>query len=308
MVDEKIQAYRNEMTEKMVEALKQGVAPWQKPWHSDKAPRNAATGRLYNGVNSVILSLIGLEAGWNDPRWATFEQAKTKGWNIRKGSKGIKVIFWKSIAKPVLNEYGKPVLNEDGTPKMKTIPFARFFTVFHASQIDKIPAYKPNTLTAGEANEKAERIIADSGAVIRHGGNRAFYSPEDDYIQLPVRENFIDAAGYYATVLHELGHWTGGKSRLNRDLTGRKSSIPHAREELVAEMCAMFVSAETGIPQTKEHFENHAAYIESWISLLTSDPNALFKAAADANKAAEYILKAERKREKTANETQNSAA
>ena len=296
-MDEKIQAYRKEITEKMVEALKQGTAPWQKPWHSDNAPRNAATGRIYSGVNSAILSLIGLEMEWADPRWATFEQAKAKGWNIKKGSKGIKVIFWKNLTKPVQDEHGKPVLNEDGTPRIRNIPFARFFTVFHASQIDRIPAYKPDTLSATEASEKAERILADSGANIRHGGNRAFYSPQDDYIQVPVRENFIDKAGYYATVLHELGHWTGGKTRLNRDQTGRKGSIPYAREELVAEMCAMFVSAETGIPQTDEHFENHAAYIESWISLLTSDSNALFKAAADANRAAEYILKAERERE-----------
>ena len=296
-MDEKMQAYRKEITEKVIEALKQGTAPWQKPWQTDETPRNAATGRLYNGVNSLILSLIGWEMGENDPRWATFEQTKAKGWRIKKGSKGTKVILWKNLAKPVHDEYGKPVLNDDGTPKMRNIPFARFFTVFHASQIEQIPAYKPEAVSSIEANEKAERILADSGADIRHGGSRAFYSPKEDYIQVPVRENFMDTAGYYATVLHELGHWTGGSSRLNRNLTGRKGTTLYAREELVAEMCAMFVSAETGIPQTEEHFENHAAYIESWINLLTSDSDALFKAAADANRAAEYILKAERDRE-----------
>jgi len=190
-----------------------------------------------------------------------------------------------------------PILDKDGNPMMKTILMEKLFTVFHASQIEGIPPYMPRAVNMIEADEKAERIISDSGAEIRYGGGRAFYRRSEDFIQLPRTEFFEDTAGYYATLLHELVHWTGHESRLHRTLGSVMSSPEYAREELVAEMGSMFLSAETDIPQTPEHFANHAAYVESWISILKGDSNALFKAASEANKAAEFLLKHKRERE-----------
>ncbi|MBQ9566103.1 MAG: DNA primase, partial [Synergistaceae bacterium] len=157
--------------------------------------------------------------------------------------------------------------------------------------------YTPHAVNTVEADEKAERIIADSGAEVRFGGSRAFYRRSEDFIQLPRMEFFENTEGYYATALHELTHWTGHESRLNRDTSGFGSPA-YAREELIAEMGSMFLSAETDIPQTPGHFANHAAYVESWISLLKGDLNTLFKAASEANKAAEFLLRRERERDR----------
>ena len=176
--------------------------------------------------------------------------------------------------------------------------------MFHASQIDGIEPYEPKVHNAIECNEKAERILKESGADIRHGGDGAYYNFADDYIQLPNMEQFNSQADYYATALHELTHWTGHSSRLNREQVGDKNSEAYAREELVAEIGSMFVSAETGIQQTKEHFANHASYVDFWIKAVEEDPNALFRAVSQAQKASEEILKHERVREQTQTEEQ----
>lgn len=297
-MDDKIKALREEITARMIGALEKGTAPWQKPWTAEDAPRNAVTGRRYNGVNALYLGFLGMaKFGGNDPRWLTFAQAKEKGWHVKKGEHGARVIFWGDCVKPVEDKDGKPILDKDGNPKMKTVTVAKVFTVFHASQVEGIPAYIAPEGDKIASIEVAERIMADSGADIRYGGNRAFFSPDDDFIALPRRELFGNAANFYATALHELAHWTGHKSRLARDLSGSKGTAKYAREELIAEMTAVFLSIETGIPQTPEHFENHAAYVASWVHLLKSEPDALFKAASAASKAAEYLLKAERARE-----------
>ncbi len=296
-MNEKIRQYREEITARLADALEKGKAPWQKPWNGEGMPHNAVTGRKYSGSNAVVLALIGLELDdGKDPRWMTFNQARAKGWSVRKGEHGTRISFWKNFETPIEGADGEPLLDKDGKPLTKNILMEKLFTIFHASQIEGIPAYSPAPINAVEANGKAERIIADSGADIRHEGFRAFYSPGEDCVRLPGPEFFMDTASYYATALHELTHWTGHGSRLGRNLDGEKGSPSYAREELAAEIGSMFVSAETGIPQTEEHFKNHAAYVGGWISLLKSDPDALFKAASDANKAAEFLLKKERER------------
>ena len=297
-MNNKIKEYRQEMTEQVIKALEQGTAPWQRPWSGDCFPQNAISKRYYSGSNMIVLSLMGLKKdGGADPRWLTYKQATARGWNVRKGEHGTRISFWKSFIAPTEDVEGNIIMDSSGNPVVKRVFMEKLFTVFHASQVDGIPAYVPSHVNSVDVNEKAERIIADSGARIRRGGCRAFYRRNDDFIQLPPTEFFIDTAGYYATFLHELVHWTGHETRLNRKMTGFKDSPSYAREELVAELGSMFLSAETDIPQTKEHFANHAAYVDSWISLLRSDPNALFKAAAEANKAAEFLLVKERARE-----------
>lgn len=297
-MDQKIIDYRAEITAQLIEALEKGTAPWQRPWSAAYAPQNAVTGHIYKGVNAIYLAFLGFTRyDGSDPRWLTFAQAKEKGWHVRKGEKGVRVIFWGQVVKEVKDGDGKPVLDKDGKPQTTSYPVAKFYTVFHASQVEGLPEYAPE-LNEVPPVEVAERIISDSGAEIRHGGNQAYYNPASDEVTLPPRETFKDAASYYATALHELGHWTGHESRLNREMCGCKQSKVYAREELVAELTSVFVSMETGIPQTPEHFEQHAAYVGHWAQLLRDDPDALFKAASDASKAAEYLLKGERERAK----------
>ena len=300
-MNNKIKKYRQEITEQVIKALEQGTAPWQRPWSGECFPRNAVSKRHYSGANTIVLSMKGLMLdGGADPRWLTFRQAAAKGWNIRKGEHGTNISFWKNIYAPVEDIAGNPILDSNGNPVMKDIFMEKLFTVFHASQIEGIPPYIPTVISEIEANEKAEKILSASGAEIRHGGCRAFYRYSEDFIQLPPKETFTSDEGYYSTALHELSHWTGHESRLNRDMSGIKGSPAYAREELVAELGAMFLSAETDIQQTQEHFDNHAAYVDSWISLLKGDPNVLFKAAADANKATEFLLRKEHDRGKVA--------
>lgn len=309
-IPEKVKERRKELVQKVIEAMENGTAPWQKPWKNFSSPVNAVSGRRYNGVNFFNLAICGMVAdGGLDPRWCTFDQAQEKGWRIKKGSKGTHIEFWKLTPTPETDREGKLVLDENGKIQMKEVPLVRNYVVFHASQIEGIEPYLPVKPDAGVSIEKAERILNESGADIRHGGNRAFYNPQADYVQVPDKEKFLSNEGYYATTLHELGHWTGHSSRLNRTLSTDHDSKEYAQEELVAEMTSVFVSAETGIPQTEEHFQGQAGYIQSWMEMLKEDPNVLFRAAAAANRASEEILKhervREREKEKNQAETQN---
>ena len=306
MISQKAQENRDSLVKDLIDAMKNGTAPWQQPWTGDmETPFNAVSGRHYHGVNFVRLSLRGAQLGQGgDPRWCTYEQAKEKGWHVKPGEKGTKVEFYKFDEKPKFDDFGDPVLDDEGNQKVDKSVVVRNYVVFHASQIDGIEPYVPKVHNAVECSEKAERILKESGADIRHGGDSAFYAFEKDFIQLPAMEQFNSQADYYATALHELTHWTGHPSRLNREQTSDMKSEAYAREELVAEIGSMFVSAETGIPQTKEHLDNHASYVDFWIKAVEEDPNALFKAVSQAQKASEEILKHERIREQSQNREQ----
>ena len=281
MVDS-LKKYHEDITSQVVEALKKGTVPWRRPWNGSGIPFNAVSGRPYNGINTVVLTMRGLELDdGTDPRWATYLQAQEKGWQIKKGAKGTRVTLWKNL-----------VLKADGEEQeSKNILMQKIFTVFHASQIEGIEKYSPAPLNEIASNEKAERLLSLSGADIRHGGYNACYFPLEDYIRLPEKGNFHSASGYYSTALHEIVHWTGHASRLNRPLTGEKYSQTYAREELVAELGSMFLSGLAGIPQDDEVFSNHVSYVSSWLKCLENDANFLFKASADANRASEFILK-----------------
>lgn len=250
--------YREEITNKVIEALKNGTAPWQRTWVGG-GPCNAVTGYKYQGINSLILSVAGERFNHGiDPRWATFLQAQSKGWRIKYGSKPVRILFWKAIKRR----------KSENTEDEETIGMLKYFYVFHASQINGISAYKPKTrkkVDILESNQKVERILSTCGAKIVHGGYEAFYSPSRDTIHVPYGYDFVDAEAYYSTLLHELAHWTAHYSRLNMDLSGRKGSISYAREELVAEIASMFLSIEMGVTMTEEHFNNHASYVGSWI-------------------------------------------
>jgi antirestriction protein ArdC len=280
-----------EVTDRIIAALEAGTPPWRRPWDPDKAggpamPRNAATGHRYRGINVLTLGMSALAFSSGDPRWATYKQSEERGWQVRKGERGTTGYFFKRLE---VRDDTKPDNDEDA---VRRIPLLRAFTLFHASQIEGIPDYVPPTIEEApwRAPEAAEIILANSGAVVRYGGERAFYSPSTDHIQMPPQSAFATAEGFCGTLIHELSHWSGAGSRLNRDLRNRFGSHDYAREELRAEIGKVMTCTELGIAVSDSDFSNNAAYIASWLEKLRSDRKEIFRAAADAQRIADYLL------------------
>lgn len=291
-----------EVAEKLIEALKAGTAPWQKPWNNKglpafQLPYNAVTGNRYQGINTLSLIM----SGWNDPRWMTFKQADDNGWQIKRGSKNTSIQYIKLYEQRTKrDEQGNVVKDEKRNPVKITVklnrPIITSASVFNAEQVNGIPELVgPDISTLGwQPLERAELLIKNSGADIQHiAGNRAFYSPFKDSITLPLKQQFDEQGKYYATALHELGHWTGHESRLDRSLLNRFGTKDYAREELRAEIASLLIGDELRIGHDPSQ---HTAYVESWISILTDHPFEIHSAAADAEKIYTYLLDLERKR------------
>lgn len=290
------------VAENIIKKLEKGTAPWQKPWNSNspafELPYNAITGNRYKGINSLSL----LSSDREDPRWMTFNQASTNGWKVRKGEKASLIQFVKThelVTKR--DEQGKPILDEKGNPVKAKIGLNRAIItsawVFNAQQIDGIePLVKPDVKQfQWDSIQRAENIIQASGADITHkSGNRAYYSPALDSITMPMREQFDASDKYYATLLHELGHWTGHKDRLDRSMIGSFGTEGYAREELRAEIASMLIGQELNIGHDPGQ---HIAYVDSWIQILRDTPFEIHAAAADAEKILNYLLAFEQKRE-----------
>jgi antirestriction protein ArdC/phage/plasmid primase-like uncharacterized protein len=291
------QSFHEEIAERLIEQLRAGTAPWQRPWvagqGADGLPMNPTTGNRYKGANAVVL----LMQGRDDPRWMTYAQAQAAGAQVRRHEKGTtcqKWIFSQEQAKR--DENGKPVVGADGKPERVTVqlerPILSLFKVFNAEQIDGLPPLEKRTLD-WDPIKRAEDILSASGAQIYHGDQaRAYYSPTRDEVHLPAKENFPSAGNYYATALHELAHWTGHETRLDRDLGNPFGSEGYAKEELRAEIASMILGRELGIGHDPEQ---HAAYVGSWIKVLQDDPLEIFRAAAEAEKIQGYMLAFEQK-------------
>lgn len=275
-----------EFADKIIASLEAGIKPWVRPWDENacggpQGPINAATGDRYHGINTLILGMDMRAFASGDPRWATYKQAGDKGWQVKKGEKSTTVFFY------------KPFEVEDAEAKdgKRMGAILKHFAVFHASQIEGIPPYKaPSVEEAPWAcPEAANIILKNSGAIIREGGDRAFYSPVTDHIQLPPLPAFRGPPEYAATALHELAHWTGHEKRLNRSesMKGKFGSAAYAMEELRAELSSAFISAELGIPTDIPH---HASYIENWLKPLKKDKREIFRAAADAQRIVDMVL------------------
>ena len=296
--------FRQEVTDRIINMLEKGVAPWQKPWNPDEAgmgmPKNPTTDRNYRGGNALHLMATAIQRGYNDPRWMTYKQAADQGWQVRRGEKGTQIEFWE--VKPTDKE-ASPGENagtanhRTGRDGHDTRLVHRVYTVFNAKQIDGAPEYEPKQPTPFEVVNSGEKILDNSGARISHDqSDKAFYNRASDSIHLPPKEAFKDAAGYYGTALHELAHWSGHPSRLDRptlNASYRFGDTNYAREELRAELASVFLAAERGIPHDPER---HAAYVGSWIKSLRQDKNEIFRAAHDASAATDYLLALERDR------------
>jgi len=234
-----------------------------------------------------------LEAGFSSPHWMTFKQAQELGAHVCKGERGNPVVYANTMTK---TEEGA-----DGAEEEKTIPFLKTYSVFNAEQIEGLPAHyyaRPEPVVdRAQRIEHAESFFATTGADIRHGGGRAFYSGGSDHVQMPPFECFRSPESYYATLAHELTHWTKHKSRLDREFGHKKwGDEGYAREELVAELGAAFLCADLAL--TPQAGADHAAYIQSWLKVLKEDKRAIFSAAAHAQRAADFLNGLQPKREK----------
>ena len=268
---------------------------WKRGW-TVEAAGNAVTGKPYRGINRIMLALTASENGYQDHRWCTFKQASDAGWKIRKGSRGTPVEFWsiydrKTKMTLTSREYDQ-LISRDPEYKKNIRIVLREYTVFNGEQIEGIPQpeKRPELFRPEELEGFLERLQKEMDIRIIHGGNGAFYSPSKDEIHVPVPERFDGIYEYYSTVFHEAGHATGSQKRLNRDLTGSFGSEKYAKEELRAEIASCFLSNDLGIPSgSKEHDQNHAAYIQSWIRVIEEAPQELMKAVRDAEKIADYL-------------------
>lgn len=278
------------ITSRIVTELEQGVRPWFKPWNAEHAAGRItrplrANGVPYRGINVLSLWIDAVAKNFSAPIWMTYKQACELGGQVRRGEQGSLVVYADKIRRSEKD-------SDTGEETKREIPFMRGYTVFCVDQIDGLPAqYYAAVAPAIDPVKRiarAESFFAATGAVIRQGGNQAFYTVTHDHVQMPPFEAFRDAESYYATLAHECTHWTRHPSRLDRDF-GRKrfGDEGYAMEELVAELGSAFLCADLSL--TPEVREDHAAYIAGWLRVLKDDKRAIFTAASHAQRAADYL-------------------
>lgn len=283
-----------EVTERIVAALERGIRPWRRPWNAERAggdslaPRNGATGRKYRGLNVLLLMLAALAFG-TDPRWITYRQAAERGWQVRRGARGTTVYLFRQL--PVRggerHDDGQDTAGDQ--PATRHVPLLRHFVVFHASQVDGMPPFvpAPEAAASWRTPTAVDIIAANSGIPVRFGGERAFYAPGPDVIQMPPPAAFDSPAAFAGILLHELGHGSGHRTRLNRDLSGRFGSRAYAAEEARVEFAAAMAGAVLGLDTD---IAQHADYIGDWLAVLRDDKREVFRAAADAQRIADWLL------------------
>lgn len=277
-----------EVTSRVIAELEAGRLPWVQPWNAAGCgcamPHNAGTRRPYSGINILILWGAVIDGGYTSQRWLTFRQAQALGGNVRRGEKGTTVCYADRFTPKDEAERAR-----DEDREARQLAFLKRFTVFNVDQCEGLPqAFTaiPILPSEREAIPHAEALIEATGADFRIGRFLAFYSPTHDYVEVPPQQAFRNQIDYYRTALHELGHWTGHASRLDRDQTGGFGSADYAREELVAELASAFTCASLSIQPTVRHSD----YISAWLEVLRGDERAIFRAASAASKAADYLL------------------
>jgi antirestriction protein ArdC len=267
------------VTDRIIAALEKGVCPWRRPWSTlSISPRNYHSQTPYKGINWFLLTVLGYEL----PYFLTYKQVTDLKGTVKSGSKGVPVVFWKVMEKQPTKE----------GEKVKKVPLLRYYTVFNASQIEGITFPEVGNRTGTEFNPVAiaEGLVAGwtGKPKIEHGYRQACYVPSQDVVRMPSPGSFDNPAAYYSTLFHELGHATGAKHRLDRDMSGKFGSDSYSREELVAEMTSAFLCAHCGIDNAV--IEQQAAYLENWLNALKADPKLVVTAANQAQRAAALIL------------------
>lgn len=272
-----------QITDAIIAAIEEGAATYEMPWHTLSTPINAATRKAYRGINTLTLWCIGRKRGYATQEWATYRQWNEMGAQVRSGERSASVVFWKFLESS--GDGGDEL--QDSILTSRRIPLAREYHVFNAAQVDGYVAQAGGKLAESERIDDAERFFKALPGVVKHGGDRAYYSPATDEIQMPAFEQFKTAAGYYGTLAHEYTHWSGTSSRLNRDLAGRFGEARYAMEELIAELGSAFLCADLALGT--EPRRDHAGYIHCWLSVLKSDKRALFAAASQAQQATIWL-------------------
>ncbi|HCI5999597.1 TPA: DUF1738 domain-containing protein [Klebsiella variicola subsp. variicola] len=268
------------VTDSVIAAFDAGVKPWSCPWQRvpgmSGLPSNYATGVAYSGMNIMLLWSSASKQGFSDSRWLTYKQAQAAGGQVRTREHGTTAIFYTTLEK------------ENAAGDIEHIPMLKTFTVFNVAQIDGLSLMSESVApeVTFDPLPQAENLFRSSGAKIIEKGQNAFFSPSTDEIWLPERHLFADSANFYATGLHELVHWSGAKSRLNREMKGKFGSADYAFEELCAELGSAFLMADMGIAGEVQH----ESYIASWLKALKNDKRYIFKAASAASKAHRYLM------------------
>jgi len=279
-----------EITSKIIGELEAGRVPWVQPWgtQATKAqlalPRNATTGRPYSGINVLILWGAVIERGFAGQSWLTFRQAQSVGGHVRKGERGVTVVYADRFVPSDKRQRARETGDE-----AQAIPFLKRFTVFNTEQCEALPAdmvIAAPPPPPGAIEPVVESLIANSGVDFRIGGDRAFYVPVEDFVQVPPPAAFFEPINWHRAALHEPAHASGHPARLNRDLSGRFGSGKYAFEELIAEIAAAFSCAALGIEPTVRH----ADYIGFWLDVLREDDRAVVRAASQASRVADYLL------------------
>lgn len=278
------------ITAQIVEHLEKGVRPWIRPW-SAAHPAGRITrplrhnGQPYSGINILSLWMSAVSQNFAAPIWMTYRQASELNAHVRQGGKGSAVVYANAITRTERDD-------KTGQDVEREIPYLKGYTVFNVEQIEGLPeiyyAKAVPTLDPVARIDHAEKFFANMGATVKHGGTRAYYAQESDYVQMPPFEAFRDPESYYSTLAHEMTHWTKHPQRLDRDL-GRKTwgDEGYSREELVAELGSAFLCADLELHQ--EPPEENAAYVATWLEVLKNDTRSLFAAAAHAQRAADYL-------------------
>jgi antirestriction protein ArdC len=277
------------ITSTIIDLLASGVAPWRKPWSTTGGtlPYNAATGKTYRGLNVFVLWAEAQRRGFGPGGWLTFKQAQSLGGTVRRGEKGTPVVFWRIITKDA--PAGAP------DAKGETFPMLRHYTVFHVSQCDGLPATAAPSRPVPEPEpiDAAEALTAlyTDAPPVQHGGDRAYYSPRLDHVQMPPRAAFEAPASYYWTLWHELAHSTGHESRLARPELAQMQRFgdeAYSTEELTAELSAALMAGLVGL-DAPEALAQSAAYLKGWLTALKAEPRMLLTAAARAQRAVDYM-------------------
>ncbi len=273
---------KQQITDRIISLLDGGKIKIRELWASAEGmPHNANTREPYRGVNVLMLLLTVLENNYKSNAWLTYKQAKQLGGQVRKGEQGTMCVFFDMIEKK----------NKCTETEAEYFPMCKPFWLFNIEQIDDLP---DEIMNAGEINsrfeacEAGELIAATCGANIEHGHGSAFYVPFNDIVCMPNKERFYESSSYYAVLLHELVHWTGHSSRLDRGFASRFGENAKAMEELVAELGASFLCGHIGLMDKTE--SDHACYIQSWLQVFKNDKNAIFTAAKQAGLAYEYLI------------------
>jgi antirestriction protein ArdC len=283
---DKADVYRK-VTDAIINAIETGVGNWRMPWHTSGryafSPLNVTSRKAYRGVNTLCLWAAAQAKGYDSGEWGTYKQWQERGAQVLKGEKATTVVFWKFA-----NESAESQDDGNQTASSSRLIFTRGYSVFNAAQVDGYAPKADPDMPVAERIERADAFFRAIGANVKHGGNRAYYAPDADYIQMPLFGAFVENVAYYSTLAHEHIHWTAPASRCDRELGKRFGDNAYATEELIAELGAAFTCAHLGL--STEPREDHAQYIQSWLRVLKADKRAIFSAASKAQHAADFMV------------------